>query len=328
MGVVGGAYGILLASERQKTFSKQVDNAEEQLFNERLGRGGELLAHENSVMRLTGVRVLEDLSKTAKDSQVILIMEIIFDFIKLKTQKKYDANGRIIHRNRADRLDVELAVRIFFGQDIDYLKGVKTIPKVFPGLIKRPYSHWISQKNEFKNMDCCEMDLSHLDFKLAKFTHGYFVKSNFSFSNLDCCTFFGVDLRGTDFTAASIVSVSFKHADLRASTLRCPIMRGVDFEGASMLCADLSNSILEGVKNLSKNQLDEIIFEAENEPTNVPNDMKIDCRRAYKIKKTKNGLLRKRFIKSDAPWSEQFVDEWFESEIAKTEPAIPPTSTV
>ena len=112
-------------------------------------------------MRLTGVRVLEDLSKTAKDSQVILIMEIIFDFIKLKTQKKYDANGRIIHRNRADRLDVELAVRIFFGQDIDYLKGVKTIPKVFPRLIKRPYSHWISQKNEFKNMDCCEMDLSH-----------------------------------------------------------------------------------------------------------------------------------------------------------------------
>ena len=49
--IIGGLiaiYTLILADERQEKFSEQADNAQAQLFNDRLGRGVELLANESS----------------------------------------------------------------------------------------------------------------------------------------------------------------------------------------------------------------------------------------------------------------------------------------
>ena len=62
-------YGLVQATARQNTFSKQVDTQIEQsktaniqLFNDRLGRGVELLANDDMTLRKAGIRVLKDLA--------------------------------------------------------------------------------------------------------------------------------------------------------------------------------------------------------------------------------------------------------------------------
>ena len=71
IGGIGGAIGLWLATKRQKTFAEQVDTqikqaetAETQLFNDRLGRGVELLANSDKMLPKAGIRVLEVLANS------------------------------------------------------------------------------------------------------------------------------------------------------------------------------------------------------------------------------------------------------------------------
>lgn len=80
MGVLGGAYGIFLASIRQKTFSEQIDTAQKQLFNERLGRGVEALGHGSIEMHSIGIIVLRDLTLSCSPEQRLLIGDILLNF--------------------------------------------------------------------------------------------------------------------------------------------------------------------------------------------------------------------------------------------------------
>ena len=61
VGLIGGGYGLVLAAIRTEKFATQVENSQAQLFNDRLGRGVELLSNDKIIMRSAGVRILEDL---------------------------------------------------------------------------------------------------------------------------------------------------------------------------------------------------------------------------------------------------------------------------
>lgn len=83
LGGLGAIYGLIISNRR-------ANNAHEQLFNERLGRGVELLAHEKMTMRVAGVRVLDDLTKSSSREQITLIVQLMHDFVQ-QAQPEYNS---------------------------------------------------------------------------------------------------------------------------------------------------------------------------------------------------------------------------------------------
>jgi hypothetical protein len=81
LGVIGGGYGLYLAAKRTKKFAIQVKNSQAQLFNDRLGRGVELLSNDEMIMRSAGVRILEDLGENSSPQETALIVDILYDFL-------------------------------------------------------------------------------------------------------------------------------------------------------------------------------------------------------------------------------------------------------
>ena len=116
LGSIGVACGLILVARRSAKFSEQVDTAQKQveiaqkqadtrqklLFNEQLGRGAELLANKEMVVRQTGIRVFGNLAERTigEPEQVKLIMQIIHDFVLSKTSSP-----------SKDRNDVALGIR-------------------------------------------------------------------------------------------------------------------------------------------------------------------------------------------------------------------------
>ncbi|MBT6257676.1 MAG: hypothetical protein HOI92_07790 [Alphaproteobacteria bacterium] len=149
--IIGGLmafYGLVQATKRQESFSEQVqtfteqaktqaeqtkiqikqaDTAETQLFNDRLGRGIELLANSDKLENpdkmycKAGIRVLEDL---ANSIDVIehkkIIANLLHDFIRGRTAiiNQDDKNDNSIpdHVDESnDQSDVQLALDVYLG---------------------------------------------------------------------------------------------------------------------------------------------------------------------------------------------------------------------
>jgi O-acetylserine/cysteine efflux transporter len=111
-GGLAGIYGLALAYRRQKEFSRQVDQGQNQLVSEQLGRAVEQLAHKNISIRSAGVRVLEDMVNGINQDQRVLIAKILKDFLEtsviLPKSSTIYSSGRVPSRSK--RLDIELAV--------------------------------------------------------------------------------------------------------------------------------------------------------------------------------------------------------------------------
>ena len=139
IGGIGGAIGLWLATKRQETFAEQVqtfteqaktqaeqtkiqikqaDTAETQLFNDRLGRGVELLANSDKLansdemLSKAGIRVLEDLANSVdviKHKKIIV--NILHDFIRDRTA----INPKNPPPLNDKQSDVQLALDVYLG---------------------------------------------------------------------------------------------------------------------------------------------------------------------------------------------------------------------
>ena len=95
LGGLGGGYGLILATRRQKVLEEQTKQGQDQLFNDRLGRGAEMLGHESMAVRVAGIKVLEDLALTSDNKDIIY--QIIDKFLHVGAILKRDTEGQIIH---------------------------------------------------------------------------------------------------------------------------------------------------------------------------------------------------------------------------------------
>lgn len=120
VGLIGGGYGLVLAAIRTEKFATQVENSQAQLFNDRLGRGVELLSNEELTLRSAGVRILEDLGGNSSPQQINLIINILNDFLNSKgklgeVRKEQDGDFKICRyapismkkTSREERIDLE-----------------------------------------------------------------------------------------------------------------------------------------------------------------------------------------------------------------------------
>ena len=231
LGIVGGAYGIILASERQKTFSEQIAHTQTQVFNEHLGRGVKFLYQKKDPsMRHAGIKVLAALAKTAtQPDQSRLIVEIIHDFVVANAQPKYEEDGETIKiaKTRISRTDVELAVKQL---PLLLEKAKMTVAEIsFSGLDL--------QYLDFSNHRITKVDFSNAIMQGVNFTDAMLEEVEFSNANLNNAVFHSAKIRKVDFT-----DIIMKEADFLSSKLS-----EVDFEGLTSPELNFTLSELHGV---------------------------------------------------------------------------------
>lgn len=295
-------WGIIIAINRQKTFR-------DQLFNEKLGQGIELLTNQTVIMRVVGMRILEDLISSSNLEQTKLIIKILNDHLQ-KTKVTYKKGKPIFKSWNQPLNDIELSIRIICNNknvlsdrlnfsDID-LRNLNFANVDFG---QAYFENVFMQKGHFKNANLSKItfwngNLSESNFWKADLRESYFIKvnmskSNFSYANMSKSNFNDVNMNNSDFTRSDISQAEFKNAR----------MRQINFLATNMKLADLSSADLYRAKNLTQKQLNEIIYEKGHPPKNVPNHLFLPKDRAYII--GKNG--KKFFVKSNKRHSKKNV---------------------
>ena len=100
LGGLGGGYGLILATRRQKVLEEQTEQGQDQLFNDRLGRGTEMLGHESMAVRVAGVKILEDLVLTSNNKDIIY--QIIDKFLHVGAILQRGIEGQIMRWTEDD----------------------------------------------------------------------------------------------------------------------------------------------------------------------------------------------------------------------------------
>ena len=163
IGGVGAAIGLWFARERLNLFAAQVQGEIDQRFNDRLGRGAELLAKDNVSMRISGLSVLIDLARNATEDQKPVVGDVIDEFFRNKLRIRHDDNGKRIPPLKEEvGQDVQNALGFLINLSLDERR------RLFP-------SRLVGDK----------LDFSHLDFSHLSFTSQTLENIDFSDSTFD-----------------------------------------------------------------------------------------------------------------------------------------------
>ena len=316
IGGIGAAIGLKIAIERQDKFSEQVqvqiDQVQvqvdqmrvqaDQSFNDRLGRGVELLADEkNVVMRSAGVRVLVDLANNASKEQKSLIVSIIYDFFRDKASIRRDENRkRIPILVTEKRQDVQNA--------LDFLISVPANER------KNLYQNWLYEDQlDFRGLDFSYLGFSDSILEKINFSGSHFFWTKFDNMNIENIISFGAVIEATDFDKVKFKKVSFF---------------GTCIDQSYFFQVQIIDSIFE-IKNeinvSSKDSLPYFIstdlgltifdFDDKIEPSDFfelcyygakQKSLKMDDSRRYYLREDRVKV----FVKSDKKWSGDPVDEW------------------
>ena len=277
---VGGGYGLILAARRAVKFSEQVETGQKQLFNEQLGRGAELLANGEVVMRQTGIRVLEDLAETtinqglSKENikQAQLIMRIIHDFVHADTNTPLKGNedsGARIAKGR-ERLDIALGIRTLAslynesGKQDDFKELVQFQACRLEGLIfngaelqgvdfsyaKLQGAHFWLAKLQGANLNYAQLqgaNFNQAQLQDARFWIAQLQGADFNQANLQWANFKIAKLQGADFSYAQLQGASFSYAQLQKASFMGAQLQGANFSYAKLQGADFKGANLQWV---------------------------------------------------------------------------------
>ena len=219
IGAIGGVVGLHIAIERQDKFSKQVQVQIDQSFNDKLGRGVNLLAKEDASTRSAGIRVLVDLANNAADEQKTIIANIIYDFFHEKTRIRRGKNGKPLSSKLAkeSRQDVQVALDYLTGLPLDERDKLLQNRLINYGRL----GGRLDDDGQIVNgiLDFRNLDFSHLEFKSKMIERISFVQSYFY------NTRFG--LRHTDASRRTIFSGSPPKGTIRSCNFNLAEMKAV-----------------------------------------------------------------------------------------------------
>ena len=316
VGLIGGGYGLVLAAKRTEKFATQVENSQAQLFNDRLGRGVELLSNDKMIMRSAGVRILENLGETSSPQETALIVDILYDFLnskgKLGELKEIQEKDRKIYRSapismkktsREDRIDLENCLNTI-------LKLVETLGKDNTDL-------------ELKNLDLRKLkltsgeissiylyaddcDFSEAEIRLSTLKTTRIVGCNISKTTfkgksltpvrLFLCYGYMLDIYRGKFIAMTCIRSNFCRASFAKATLsrgnflNCnldgvnftgAIFKDVEFKNPTLLCTDFSGADLAGASGITQEEFNKIIYNKYDPPINLPEGLELPEDRVY-----------------------------------------------
>ena len=239
-GAFVGLYGLRLAIERQEKFSNQVQVQADQRFNEKLGRGVELLAKEDASTRSAGIRVLEDLANNATDEQKTIIANIIYDFFHEKTRIRYDKNGKRLSSALAKerRQDVQTALDYLTGLPLDERDKLLPSRLINAGRLGSQIvdGRLVNGLLEFGNLDFSFLAFNSKIIERINFSESYFYGTTFGmkYNNISkrriwstlspentirYCNFTFAEIKGTIFYETVIELSHFYKVDIDFETV-------------------------------------------------------------------------------------------------------------
>jgi uncharacterized protein YjbI with pentapeptide repeats len=316
VGVIGGGYGLILAAKRTEKFATQVENSQAQLFNDRLGRGVELLSNDEMIMRSAGVRILENLGETSSPQETALIINMLKDFLndKGKIYPAKDEDGKDIYShsgiikpakepNRNGRIDVENCINCILKlnddsqidsvrrefTDMDFrtfeLRGCEKNPVVFSAIFSDFSETKISLIDPKKiKLECCNIsnaiftDKSIINYEFSG-CYGY--KAQFKVTKLKETSFIGTNLNRATLQNKISEGVTFDSCRFIGADLTGTTLKDVRFFRPVLYCADFSGADLSGASGITQEEFSKIIYNKDNPPINRPEGLELPEDRVY-----------------------------------------------
>ena len=215
-------------SKQVQVLSEQVKVQADQSFNERLGRGVELLAKDNVIMRTAGFSILVDLAHNATDAQKPIVGNIIYDFFHEKVKIKRDNDDD--HSEERTGRDVKNALDFLINLSLD--EREKLLPK-----------RLIDDRLNFSDLDFSQLDiasqtLESIDFSFSRidvqmFKVNIIIKNvDFSDSTIENAIFFGAEISNSDFNRGEMIDCHFENCDIEESTFIDKTLEGMDIDDA------------------------------------------------------------------------------------------------
>ena len=366
IGGLGGAIGLWFSTQRQKTFEKQVQSQIDQVqmqskqvqvqaeqvqlqseqvqreadknFDDRLGRGVELLANENMVMRTEGIRGLVDLVNDANEAQKPILANIIYDFFCDKASIQRNDKHEHLHIAKEERRqDLQNALDFLINLSLDEQKVLLPNPDFGD------------------NLDLSNLDFSHLEFttetlKNIHFRASYILGTSFKknviienvyFTQIEIEKAFvlGAKIRNSGFREGQIIDSNFYHCTIEESTFINPSFEKTELEDVDIarneldlvkfvggkfikgrirasstsglphfICTDLSGTSFYFDDDIDLNKYFELCYYNKDQRPSP----KMNASREYEFVCKMNV-----FVESDEPWSGQPVKARIALEIAE-----------
>ena len=295
--VVGGMAALLIANWRSRTADKHQKTAHLQQkkeaqarLNERFKSGSEMLGDEETVVCMSGITILEQLSKEKPKKFHLQVVNLLGNFIKYP---KKDANKAVVAQaqealkaigrrtskhirkyskstsspvdiSRSNLDDIRLNQGNFEGINfwrstfrnaiIDKSKFASTF------LARTNFNHASFIDVDFSNSNLAFTNISYANLKnvkfinakllRAKFMHSKFKQANFSNSFANFSKFLHATLIEANFSDASLENANFFNANLTKATFTNASLKGAKLREADLQSADFRGVDLSGA-NLS-----------------------------------------------------------------------------
>ncbi len=305
IGALAALYGIILAARRNDISQKQAETAEKNLFNDRLGRGVELLTHKDMTFRTAGVRILENLGEASKEYKIVA--EILLDWVRNEISLPFESEE-----------DESPPPEDYASMRLDIGRAIHALGNIIPESSNR------NIKLNLRGLDLRSLDLSGANLRGAELSSADLEGANLVNAKLEGATLISSNLQGVDLMGAKLAGANLSKANLRSASLyeanlqganlfksgcqftthmntnlQSADLRYADFSNAfltrtNLLGADLTKTILKGVQNLGQEILDKSIYEDGKRPLHLPRGLKLPTHRAYKL--------------SMANWNKVFVE--------------------
>ena len=250
LGGFGALYGLVHSARRTDNDQKQLANDRDQLFNEKLGRGIELLGKDKQLtMRVAGMRLLDNLAESSDNNKNIeLIIDILRGYLSTETKANKGEKDNIDPKKpmpRDERVDIELCVEVILKYP-DKKKG-KYLENV--DLRKLNFNNKNLSKTILRKINFSGAKLMNTNLTAAKLIKADLTKANLSEANLKEAKLLRVILRGTrlikaDLTKARLRKVNLTEADLSGAVLVGAELRYTDMTKAVLQRANLTEADL------------------------------------------------------------------------------------
>ena len=207
IGGVGAAIGLWFARERLNLFAAQVQGEIDQRFNDRLGRGAELLAREDNVsMRISGLSILIDLAHNATEDQKPVVGDIIDESFRSKLKIMRDDNGKRLPLLKSEiGQDVQNALNFLISLPLDERKAL------LPNRLS-------NGRLNFRNLDFSYVDFSNKILKNIDFSFSYIQYAKFNDAIIEDVEFHDSRIEDVGFHKAKLKQVRFWDAHIKNST--------------------------------------------------------------------------------------------------------------
>ncbi len=295
LGGVAALYGLVVARRR-------LDIQQKTQITESTSRAIENLSHKDVAIRMAGVSMLERIAIENKN-ELEWIYRILKDFVDERATSDDEMPDPEEIKPSKDRADILLAIKALgriFSDEERKDKRLNFSKLDLRGLsfrrAKFQNAYFYSAKlqgtifdytnlqganftnAELKNAGFNQANLQGANFTNAEledtcFTEGRLQGANFMNAKLQYALFDSANLQGTVFRDAKLENAIFVHAQLQ----------GADFSDANLEKADFSAVSLFCVENLNQNQMEQIVYQEDCPPRNLPDGITLDESRAYRF---------------------------------------------